>query len=263
MYHALHWFLTSVYVDKLTMDTKCRVDQRGRIHSVRVDRGLPTELLVLLRSALADLMEDDSILTSVTVDLFASFTVRQSNLYCSAEADTRSPPPLWKDALSPTHSWAAENNAILDPEWSLYAFPPDVVVSKVLQKMDDDRCPFCLLVARYGSHVPMDRIEAMQTSPLVFFSIHPDDMVPPEGHDNALKLGGQPVTHFATILSGRCSEFGASPKAPSTGSSGEGSPSSRRKGFTPTVLPGHDGHISSTAEAYILSCLGRLTSLSS
>ena len=259
VYHHLNWILTSVYVDKVTMDTKYRVDQKGRIHSTRVDRGLPAELLMMLRSELADLTQEDGILTRETVDLFTSFTVRQSNLYCSAEADTRSPTPLWTDALGPTRSWAPEDNVILDPAWLLHAFPPDAVVVRVLQKIVDDRCPSCLLVSRYGSHVPMGRIEAMQTSPAVFFSIHQDDMIPPEGYDNALQLGGQPVTHFATILSGRYSGSVDSPTVPSPRSSEGGFLNSRTKGFTPIVLPGHGGHVSSTAEAYILSCLGQLT----
>ena len=105
----------------------------------------------------------------------------------------------------------------------------------------------------------MGRIEAMQTSPMVFFSTHQGDVIPPEGYDNALQLGGQPVTHFATILSGRYSGSVDSPTVPSPRSSEGGFLNSRTKGFTPIVLPGHGGHVSSTAEAYILSCLGQLT----
>ena len=260
-WHDQGWVLSARHLVKEIMDTKHSVDQIGRLKSLtRMFRGIPQHLFDQLENKVRALMTGPP--PTRWVDMFTTFTVRKSNLHVSGTTESRIPKPLWEDAFHPRHLWN-QLNPLLNPEWGLYLFPPDRQVSAVLDRLTADRSPCCLLVCQHGRHVQMERIESLQTSPVVFFAMHPDVMVPPESFRHAPKLGGPVCAFLAVSLSARCSQ--SEDTAPT--SSGSWSPAGALrpvlKAWQPIILDGHSGAISHTARDYIHSTSGRTRSQSS
>ena len=251
-FHHWGWHVQARHIDKHTMDSVYQVDARGRVHSSIHDRGLPPFLLVQLRVALADAIDSPlELVQPPLLDLFATHTVRCSDRYVTPTHECREPKPLWINALSPLKSWSHRRNRLIPSDCLLYLFPPTPLLDRVLDRLLQDCCDFVLLVAPWISRSPRARILAMSISPTVFFSISPDEMIPPEGRLTAPPLGSRRVTYVATILSCKpwASEGMTSP--PSTGFFADATLRARRTASSPTTLDGHAGSLSSIAEATI------------
>ena len=255
-WHDQGWVVSARHIIKEIMDTAYSVDQVGRLKSLtRMFRGIPQHLFDQIDHCLREQMA----LPPPTrwVDVFTTYTVRKSNLYVSAAVESRTPKPLWTDAFNPWFRWNAANR-LIDPRWGLYLFPPDQQVSAVLDRLTADRSPCCLLVCQYGRHVPMERIEALQSSPVVFFAMHPDVMIPPESFRHAPKLGGPVLTFLAVSLSASSSPSEATATTSSGFSSRDGTLRLEQRVWQPTILDGHDGAITHTARDYIRSISERI-----
>ena len=254
-WHHRAWTFHAMHIDKLTMDTKYTVDQKGRSHSTRNERGLPPALLM---EVMAFLWSSWPAVTPVEltrmswVDMFTSHTIRQSDLYVTLDREVRTPKPLWMDAFHPLQPWNQETNQLLQPDWGLYLFPPEKLTAKVVDRVQADGCKLALLVTPYTSKCPILRIQQAQRSPMVFFAVHQDQLTPPEGFPNAPKLDGQQLRTFvATILSASCSEPEVIQPTPSRMSSWDDTRAQKPRAWPSIVLPGHDGAISSLAKANI------------
>ena len=193
-WHDQGWVSSARHLIKEIMDTKHSVDQVGRLKSLtRMFRGIPQRLFDQLECDLRNRTTAPP--PSRWVDVFTSFTVRKSNLCVSGSTESRIPESLWEDAFHPRFLWNHSRNPQLNPRWGLCLFPPDRLVSAVLDRLTADHSPCCLLVCQFGCHVPTERIEAMQTSPIVFFAMHP------ESFRHAPTLGGPACTFLGVILS--------------------------------------------------------------
>ena len=260
-WHDQGWVLSARHLVKEIMDTKYSVDQVGRLKSLtRMFRGIPQHLFDQLEHEVRARMGSPP--PTRWVDMFTTFTVRKSNLYVSAATESRIPKPLWEDAFHPRFLWNGSNPQ-LDPTWGLYLFPPDRQVSAVLDRLTADRSPCCLLVCQYGRHVQMEKIESLQASPVVFFAMHPDVMIPPESFRHAPKLGGPVCTFLAVSLSARCLQLEDTATTSSDSSSPDGMSSLEPKVWQPIILDGHGGAITHTARDYIRSTSDRIRSQSS
>lgn len=256
IWHQRAWIVHATHIDKVTMDTKYTVDQRGRKHSTRNERGIPP---VLLREIMEHIWSfrppiAPEMLTRMTwVDMFTSFTVRQTDLYVTLEREVRDPKPLWTDAFHPMQPWNQNVNPLLQPSWGLYLFPPEKLVARVINRLEADGCRLALLITPYTSRCPIHQIQKVQRSPMVYFAIHQDQLVPPEGFQSAPKLDGQPLrTYVAILLSASCSTPEAIATRPSNRCLQDDTHEPKQKDWPNTVLPGHDGAISSLAKASIL-----------
>ena len=260
-WHAQGWVISALHVIKEMMDTQYSVDQIGRLKSLtRMFRGLPQHLFDQLAHKLRSVM--GVIPPKRWVDMFTTFTIRKSNLYISASTESRQPKPLWHDGFNPLFRWNSSNPR-LQPNWGLYLFPPDRQVSAVIDRLTADLSPCCLLVCQFGRHVPMDRIEAIQMSPVVFFAMHPDAMIPPESFRHAPKLGGPVLTFLGVILSARSSPFEGMDRTSTNSLSRGGTLRPELRAWPPIILDGHDGALSHTARDYIRSTSERILSRSS
>ena len=255
------WIVSTQHVIKETMDTAYSVDQIGRRKSLtRMFRGIPQHLFDQPAHLLRSLM-------TITppkrwVDMFTTFTVRKSNLCVAASMESRLPKPLWMDAFNSLFRWN-DANPKLRANWGLHLFPPDRQVSAVLDRLTADLSPRRLLVCQFGRHVPMDRIEAIQMSPVVFFAMHPDAMIPPESFRHAPKLGGPVLTFLGVILSARSSPFEGMDRTSTNSLSRGGTLRPELRAWPPIILDGHDGALSHTARDYIRSTSERILSRSS
>ena len=255
LWHQRAWIVHAMHICKHTMDTKYTVDQKGRIHSTRNERGLPPAPLMEIMAFLwsfQPLIAPTELTRTTWVDLFTTHTIRQTNLYVTLEREVRNPKPLWTDAFHPLQAWNQDTNQLLLPDWGLYLFPPEKLTARVVDRVQADGCKLALLVTPYTSSCPIHRIKQAQRSPMIFFAVHQDQLVPPEGFQTAPKLDGQPLrTYVATLLSASCSE----PEAMAMPPSGRYSPAATQvqsqKDWPSIVLPGHDGAISSLAKANI------------
>ena len=260
-WHDQGWVWSALHLIKETMDTAYSVDRIGRLKSLtRMFRGIPQHLFDQIEHQVGAQMATPP--PTRWVDMFTTYTVRKSNLYVSATTESRIPKPLWVDAFHPLFRWNS-SNLQLDPRWGLYLFPPDRQVSAVLDRLTADQSPCCLLVCQYGRHVPMERIETLQVSPVVFFAMHPDVMIPPESFRHAPKLGGPVCTFLAVSLSASCSRLEDTATMSSGSSSPVGMSRLAPKVWLPIILDGHDGVITHTARDYIRSSSGRRLSQSS
>ena len=261
-WHDQGWVLSARHLIKEIMDTKYSVDQVGRLKSLtRMFRGIPQQLFDQLEHELRNRMT--ALPPSRWVDVFTSFTIRKSNLYVSDSTESRIPKPLWEDAFHPRFLWNHSRNPQLNPRWGLYLFPPDRLVSAVLDRLTADHSPCCLLVCQFGRHVPMERIEAMQTSPIVFFAMHPDVMIPPESFRHAPTLGGPVCTFLGVTLSAQSSPSAGMDPTSTSSSSRDGTLRPALKAWQPTILDGHVGALSHTARDYIRSTSERILSRNS
>jgi len=255
VWHQRAWIVHAMHIDKHTMDTKYTVDQRGRVHSTRNERGLPSALLMEIMDCLWSFrppITTTKISRMTWVDMFTTHTIRQTDVYVTLEREVRSPKPLWTDAFHPLQSWNQNTNKLLQPDWGLCLFPPEKLTAKVVDRLQADGCRLALLVTPYTSNCPILRIRQAQRSPMIFFAIHQDQLVPPEGFQTAPKLDGQPLRTFvATLLSASCSGHEGMGTEPSDPCSPADIQAQRQKDWPNIVLPGHDGAISSLAKANI------------
>ena len=260
-WHDQGWVMSALHLIKETMDTAYSVDQIGRLKSLtRMFRGIPQHLFDQIEHQISALMT--SLPPTRWVDVFTTYTVRKSNLYVAATMESRLPKPLWVDAFHPKFQWNS-SNLQLDPRWGLYLFPPDRQVSAALDRLTADRSPCCLLVCQYGRHVPMERIEALQASPIVFFAMHPDVMIPPESFRHAPRLGGPVCTFLAVSLSASCLPREGTATMSSDSLSPAATLRPEPKVWRPIILDGHGGVITHTARDYIRYTSGRTPSRSS
>ena len=254
VWHQRGWMITARHVIKLTMDSVFSVDDWGRMFSAWWERAIPVLLLLLLLAFFGFPP------LTVLLDLFATYTVRRSNLWVSAAPDTREPKALWHDAFHPLMRWNPVLNSLIRPEWLLYAFPADRQLAAVLERVTRDACSSILLVSRFSSSFPLRKVCQLAISPMCFFALHPSNLVPPEGFAHAPMLEGPTVTFVAVILSGQIEKRKAFLK-PLTEQCCEGGMS--REGQMPyaaTTLDGHHGLISSKAAGCIRSASPQLLS---
>jgi len=252
VWHQRGWMLTSRHVVKLTMDTAFSVDGWGRKFSAWWERALPMLLLATIRRCLG-------IPVSTTLlDLFSTYTVRRSNKWVSGSMDTREPKALWHDAFHPLKRWNPALNDLINLEWLLYGFPPDRQVTAVMDRVAKDECASFLLVSRFSSTFPVERVCRMSISPLCFFVIHPSNLEPPEGFGHAPMLEGPLVTFVAVILSGQSDKRKAFLKPLSMECCGDGTSKGDQMPYAATTLDGHLGSVSSRARGCIRFASPRL-----
>lgn len=252
--HQHLWLASSKYFRKKLMDSVrgshgFTADQASRT-STRPslwDRGLPMELYYRLLEELGFPPEFP------VIDMFTCSRTAKSPRFVSRFAHQDN---LWTDALDTVrYPWSPDQNPKIQPGDLLYCFPPPKLIPNVLANVRNYRSSSVLLVARYGSTLPITEMMLMSTGPPVFLPVSVNDLEHPDG-PHAPPLDGATMTLIAMHLSASACDSGDTLIDPSQTVWPVGGIPDRVSRVPTTIRSGSTGAISSAARALHRSILG-------
>lgn len=165
--HRHHRDVSMIWVCKQIMDGDFVVDQSSRLLSSTWDAALRRDLFLWVLQKLG--------LDGVPVlDLFASRSATQSERYVCLQQDAEA---VWRGALD--RPWDLQN-PLVQPDELLYAFPPPILLPKILTKVRQEGVAVLVVAPVFNQPYMEEMVEMMVTQPL-FFPGGTSVLVPPEG----------------------------------------------------------------------------------